>query len=328
MIRAFLYDAEAEDCETSVEEGLPALSEKQLLWIEVTGRDDAEIRKLQELLKLDPQSANELRSAHRTFELNNYGVYFQFDVLTIAVQNGGKIEAPRVPNVLKIDFIVGKQWLVTVNDEELQFLQAFRDQDRGETLIGNLSPASLAAALLDWHLNGFLTAMERLESFVDALDLQMLARKSIRQSLLAQVVAGRRYVSSLGRMLGPQRAVFYGLSRPDFALVAESNAAAHYAALEHRFERTLDSVEHGRELMKGSFDLYSTRVNETTNVLIRRLTFLSLMLGMVGAAAGIFGMNFETPYTESGVYGFWAVLAGLGAFIALSAALSFYRKWI
>ena len=105
----------------------------------------------------------------------------------------------------------------------------------------------------------------------------MLAGRSIRSDLLDQVVSGRRYVSGLRRTLAPQRSVFYGLSRPDFALVAESSAAVHFKSLEHRFERALDTVEHGRELVQGSFDLYTTRVAETTNLLIRRLTFLSLI---------------------------------------------------
>src|SRR6185436_14970098 len=168
----------------------------------------------------------------------------------------------------------------------------------------------------------YLAALEKLEAFVDALDVRMLAGKSVRDDLLGQLVSGRRYVSNLRRNLAPQRSVFYGLSRPDFSLVATSNAAEHFKSLEHRFERALDTVEHGRELTQGSFDLFSTRVAETTNVLIRRLTFLSLMLGVIGAVAGIFGMNFETPYTATGVRGFWLVIGGLVVLAALSATVS------
>jgi Mg2+ and Co2+ transporter CorA len=186
----------------------------------------------------------------------------------------------------------------------------------------------LEASLLDWHLTGYLAAVEKLETFVDRLDVRMLAGRSIRTDLLDRVISGRQYVSGLGRTLAPQRSVFYGLSRPDFTLIANSNAAEHFKALEHRFERALDTVEHGRDLVQGSFDLFTTRVAETTNVLIRRLTFLSLMLGAIGAVAGIFGMNFETPYTATGTRGFWLVLGGLGFLVLVSGAISRYRKWI
>ena len=98
--------------------------------------------------------------------------------------------------------------------------------------------------------------------------------------------------------------------------------------MEHRFERALDIVEHGRELVKGTFDLYSARLGEKTNVLIRRLTFISILLGAVGAVAGVFGMNFETPYTQSGVLGFWLVMGTLFSFMVTFGAISLWKKWI
>jgi magnesium transporter len=67
--------------------------------------------------------------------------------------------------------------------------------------------------------------------------------------------------------------------------------------------------------------------SETTNVLIRRLTFLSLMLGTIGAA-GIFGMNFQTPYTSTGVVGFWLVIIALGILLVTAIAVGRIRKWV
>ena len=88
----------------------------------------------------------------------------------------------------------------------------------------------------------------------------------------------------------------------------QSDAAAHYESLERRFERAVGAVDHARELVNGSFDLFTTRTAEATNDLVRRLTFITMMLGVIGAIAGIFGMNFETPYTQTGVVGFWEVI--------------------
>jgi magnesium transporter len=52
------------------------------------------------------------------------------------------------------------------------------------------------------------------------------------------------------------------------------------------------------------------------------------MLGVIGAVAGVFGMNFETPYTQTGVIGFWIVIGALGAFIGIAAGLARRRGWI
>jgi Mg2+ and Co2+ transporter CorA len=44
--------------------------------------------------------------------------------------------------------------------------------------------------------------------------------------------------------------------------------------------------------------------------------------------AGVFGMNFETPYTQTGVIGFWIVISALGAFISAAIILAQRRDWI
>ena len=139
---------------------------------------------------------------------------------------------------------------------------------------------------------------------------------------------GRGYISGLRRLLVPHRSIFYGLSGADVALITGSPAGDPFINLEHRFERVFDIVEHGRDLVRSSFDLYSARIAETTNVLIRRLTFISIMLGAIGAVAGIFGMNFDTPYAHTGEMGFWLVVASLGALGVAFGLVSRWRKWI
>jgi Mg2+ and Co2+ transporter CorA len=226
-----------------------------------------------------------------------------------------------------LEFLVGARWILTVHEGELPFLQAFRDQDKGETLIGALSPQALTASLLDWHLSDYFEAVTELEGFLDRLDEAMLGR-SARRNLLPGVVGTRRRVSELRRLLGLQRSVFYGLSRPDFTHVVESDAAAHYRSLERRFERAVDAVDHARELVNGSFELFTTRTAESTNDLVRRLTIVTTLLGFVGAVAGIFGMNFDTAFSRSGTAGFWAVLTAQLAVIVPALFIARRRGWI
>jgi Mg2+ and Co2+ transporter CorA len=329
-VRAFLYDADGQDREVPVPETLPELEERQLLWIAVAGRDQGALARVRDLFHLDPQAFRDLTGAGYCPLLNRHGEYFHCALWAIADREppGDRPAEPPELKAVRLDLLIGKNWLVTAADEEIAFLADFRDEDRGETLLGVLSSASLAAALLDLHLTRFLSALEEVEGFVDSLDMKILSESPNDNALLHRVLAGRRFIASLRRELAPQRTVFYGLSRPDFSLVADAEAGAHFAALERRFERAIDTIEHARELVQGSFDLFTTRLAETTNALIRRLTFLSLALGAVGAVAGIFGMNFQTPYTNSGVFGFWMVIGVLGIAVALSAVIARWRRWI
>jgi magnesium transporter len=329
VIQTFLYNADGHDQEVHLDQQcLVGLDERTLLWVDVDGRNRDEVEHLASLFDLDRGSVRELLNPQEAPYLDNYGEYFQFDVIGLSRgENGNGDRALTKWLPIQLDFLVGPRWIITVHDGELPFLRAFHDQGKGETVIGALTPPALAASLLDWHLSAYFEAVSELEEFLDRLDEAMLAH-SARRSLLAGVVGMRRKVSQLRHFLNQQRPVFYGLSRPDFAQIFEADAAAHYQSLERRFERAVDAVDHARELVNGSFELFTTRMAEATNDLVRRLTFVTVMLGVIGAVAGVFGMNFETPYTQTGVVGFWVVIGALGAFIGIAAGLARRRGWI
>jgi Mg2+ and Co2+ transporter CorA len=325
VIQAFLYDADGHDREVELnDQCVGELGERNLLWVDVIGREPTELSYLARLFDLDRRSIRELLQPQNDLYLENYGEYFQFDVVALK-DNGEKAHAERDP--VHLEFLVGLRWIISVHDEPLGFLEAFRDQDKGETLTGALSPPALVASLLDWHLTSYFEALAGLEAFVDRVDEAMLGR-STKDSHLAGLVALRRRISRLRRLLVLQRPVFYGLSRPDMAQVVNSDAGAHYRSLERRFERAVDAADHARELVHGSFDLFSTRAAEATNDLVRRLTFVTMLLGVTGAIAGIFGMNFDTPHQGYGALGFWGVVGFILLLIAVAVMLGRRKKWI
>ena len=328
MIKMFLYNAAGRDRELELKMTLPKLSSQQLLWIDITGRDEGDIERVAQILKLDSQCTNDLKKNTSGFRINTYGGYLHFDVASLEIQDEGAFSYRSKPKSVRLDFIVGKLWLVTVHHERLQFLDEFREQDRGETLIGRLNAAALASSLLDWHLDPYLEASEKLENFCDDLDQRIIQSVPKDSDILPEIVQSRLYISGLRRLLLPQRSVFYGLSRADVALITADTSENPFNNLEHHYERAVDIVEHGRDLVRSSFDLYSTRIAETTNVLIRRLTFISIMLGAIGAVAGVFGMNFDTSYAHTGEFGFWAVVISLSILGSVFAIVSRWKKWI
>jgi Mg2+ and Co2+ transporter CorA len=60
------------------------------------------------------------------------------------------------------------------------------------------------------------------------------------------------------------------------------------------------------------------------NFLIRRLTFITLVVGALGAIAGIWGMNFEVEYFKYAENGFWLTIA---AMISLTLGLTILARW-
>jgi Mg2+ and Co2+ transporter CorA len=185
----------------------------------------------------------------------------------------------------------------------------------------------LAASLLDWHLGDYFDEVSRIESAVDKLDERVL-RETTSKSLLGRMVALRRRVSRLRAVLVAQREVFYGLSRPDFSLVTDSGAAPFYEALAQRFERAVDEVERARNVVVGSFDLFTSRTSQQTNDLVKVLTFLTAIVGFCAAIAGLMGMNFKLAFFDTGLVGFSLVTGGLILVAAVAVIYARRRNWI
>ena len=332
-IEAYFYDADGRDRQISLEDvSVDTLGPENLLWIDVHDHDPAELESVRALLELRPDvwTADD---ASRS-QLENYGEYFRFSVGTAPTQNhGGEnhrsqlAEEHGVPGSVRVDFIVHERWLVTVRDGDVPCFERFRDQDKADTLIGLLTGQALAASLLDWHLGEYFQEVSKIEEAVDRLDERVL-RESATRSLLGRMVALRRRVSKLRSLLVAQREVFYGLSRPDFALVTDSGAAPFYEGLVTRFERAVDEVERTRDVVVGSFELFTSRTGQQTNDLVKVLTFLTAIVGFCAAIAGLMGMNFKLAFFETGLKGFSLVTGGLVLVALISVAYARHRDWI
>ena len=329
-VTAYLYDVEGRDREVELSaDTLKSVGERHLLWVDADTRHDADLRPVADLLELEPATLRALLRPEGQ-QLDNYGAYTHFSVHTApgtlvdreTGENGAAIHGGT-----RVDFIVCAKWLLTVHVGEIAFIDSFREQDEAETTLGTLTPYDFAASLLDAHLEAYFEEVARIESLIDRLDEQALTQPSSR-SLLGRMVSLRRRVSRLRILLSAQRGIFYGLSRPDLQTVSQSGASPHFQVLVGRFERAIDEVEHTRDLVVGSFELFATRTAQQTNDLVKVLTYLTAVVGVCAAVAGIFGMNFETDFFSSGDAGFYLTIGALIATIIIATIVARWRSWI
>lgn len=329
---AFRYDAKGHDQDVDLTaEQLRSIQDNQLLWIDVDQPSDEDLRILQELLSLDPSSIDRISRTSQP-RVDKYPDYLQFAVITSPksrIEDGRptrrRNSTPGSEDLLH--FLVAERWIVTIHCGPLQLFEEFRAKDRAETAIGDLSTADFAASLLDLHLEAYFDEIARIEESVDALDEAALINPSGR-TLLARMVAVRRRVAKLRASLAAQRAVFYSLSRPDLQIASDAGRTPHLQVLIARYERALDEAEHARDLIVGSFELFASRTAQQTNELVQILTYLTAIIGICAAVAGLFGMNFETSFFRSGDVGFYSTLIGLLILAILATVVARWRNWI
>jgi magnesium transporter len=315
-----LFDATADDREIELDaSAIKRLSDRQLLWVAVSGDDNAELRRVGELFALEPQSIRNLENPIGQPRLDVLERYFEVNVVAI-----GDDERP-VP----MDLLAGPNWVITVHHQKVDFLEPFRQQLSGDRELGRIEAPSFLAALLDWQLGTYFKLVDELERAVDVLDERALrgGDREDRTDLLAEMVQLRHRIGRIRRTIAPQREVFAALARPGFELLATSESAAHFRALQARVERAIDAIENARELLIGSFDLYMTQTAQRTNDVMRVLTIVNVILLPAVVLAGIMGMNFKVGFFENTDL-FWIVIVAMVVIAAGSLAIARWRRWL
>ena len=211
---------------------------------------------------------------------------------------------------------IGPNVVVTVHRRPVEFLARVLDNEADHLRIGGLEATSFATGLLDRMLTDFLDARDAFETALDRLELAVL--RGPRPRHLAELQALRHTASKLRRFLAAQRDLFDALGRPDFDPRLSDAAERHCRAVSGRYGDVMQAIETARELVNGSFDLYTSRAAESTNQAMHTLTIVTVVMGLAATVAGVLGMNFEAPLFNTGERGF-AIAAGVIAAIVLGA---------
>ena len=324
--RALLYSADALDRELDDLDGVDvgALSDRQLLWIDLASADAAEREAVARKLDCDPNLLALDERHQKRPALANYGHLFRLTAMAV-----GLPEAQQKARARWMALLAGPNYVVSVHNGDIDFVQELRDREKGDTMIGALSAESFVASLLDWMLNSYFQALEVLVREIDSFEVAVLSKKKVDAThhLTDTLIQARRRVAEVRRLLIAHRDVFYGLARPDFMATEKEESRPHFIALNARLERAEDDVDHTRELIVGAFELLSTRAAQKTNETMRVLTFVTVLLGTLALVAGVMGMNFDLPFFKASA-NFWVVTGFMIGGTALSVLLAIWRKWI
>jgi len=294
----------------------------ELLWVDLTDAPPEAVDQVWKALELDEQF-KPVQPEPTYPGLWKLRTHFVARVVSVSVGPELQYEG----TVLTL--IAGQDFVVTCHAREIDFLTELKSrQDEALSDIGCLGEASFVATLLDWHLSTYFDAGAAFEIEIERLEVGILSDDPPGRAALPQLRLLRKSASRLRRMLAPHRAVFDGLSRPDFAPEDRSEVTRHLHALDTRFERAMDIVENARELVVGSFQLFSTQTELQTNERMKLLTFVTVVLGLLAVIAGVLGMNFNAGFFESRAEGF-AIAVGCMALLGLVAvAVGRKRRWI
>jgi magnesium transporter len=297
-------------------DGRVRIAKDELLWVALVDPSADELEMVGRALALHEESAQALGSPAAEPSATVRG-----DAVEVVVRAPGAKPSDR-PTVLQI--LVGSGWVVTNHERPIPYLQEHREKIQDQREVGLLSPVEFLADLLHWHVEAFLRAAEQLETEVEKLDDAALRSE---RGLVDRLVAMRRRVAHVRRMLTPHREVYAELTRPDFLPKLNEAEERALADAGRRLERALDAIADARDMLIGTFDVHMTRTAQRTNDVMKALTLATVILLPSVVLAGIMGMNFEVSFFEISEL-FWVVLVIMAVLAIGTLVAARWRGWL
>ncbi len=318
-VRTRLFDADHRDHQVELTPTIvDGLSDRQLLWVDVTGELDAV--GLRNLTRSLPTRADDLR---RTWadtggpRLDIHGDYFALRV--IARDQGRK------PGEV-LDLLAARDLVVTHHAGPLPFLDDLDQRIESDTALGQIDSTGFVAAVLEAFVTANLERLDDIEAAVDRLDTEALRTTS--RDLLDGMVEVRHGIALLRRQLAAHRDVFAALAGADFEAIVGSGSTAHLQRLADRLQSTIEAVDASREALVGTFDIHMTRTAQRTNDIMKTLTMVNVLLLPAAVVAGFMGMNEKPPWGLDDPAVFWIVVALLVVIALGTVLLLRVRRWI
>ena len=321
MATALLFDRDEAEHVDNWESLVDRLGRKSLLWIDLSRPDDKELDNLQQAFELAEESRHRLEADDDGPYFGDFGGYVHVRAFAPLAADGA--------DLCPIDCLVSEHWLVTAHSQDAEVIEHFRGRaadGSGET--GRLDGLQFLATMLEWVLNEYLEAFDRIEDELAEIEGDLLVESPADpDKCLRALVTLRREIRDLRAALVSHREVFLALTRPELEAIADSQHAARFGSLRSRLEDTIQSARDCRDSVVGSFDVLHARTEQRTNEIVKVLT-LGSMLFLPGAlVAGILGMNFRVGFFAYDVL-FWVVLATIVAMMAAVFVAARLRDWI
>jgi magnesium transporter len=256
------------------------------VWVDVQGfRDEDKLWQMAEVFGLHPlvleDATNVPQRAKSQVHAHEHVIVCRVPVLGAE----GQVETPQAC------LIVGRGWLITVQDHSRGFFESVRSQLReGVDEIRKQGVDYLAYALVDAVVDRYFPVVTDLAEQLEDLEADVAERAHPSQLVSIQRV--RRALAVIRRVGWPQREALGELAREPSPFFSES-ARVYLRDAEQHIRQIVELADSSRELAGLATEIYLSQISQRTNEVMKVLTLVSSIFIPLTFIVGVYGMNFE-----------------------------------
>ena len=289
-------------------------------WVDLKAPEDAERRLLSEVFGFHPLSVEDAVSALQFPKVEAYPGYLYVVLHGIHSEPQDTQFATR-----DVDFFLGRNYLVTVHDGDSRSIHAIHEVCTRHEHILKEGPVALMHRIVDRMIDNYRPVFEEIEARVGRLEEEAYAG---HERLSRRVMRLKRDVSSMRRVLVPQRDAIGRLARREFPAISDEMTYRFRDVYDHVVRLTEEAVLF-QDRITGIFEVNLSSVSNRLNQVMKLLTVMSTIFLPLTVLTGMWGMNITIPHFPGGPeVQFWWIF-GLMVVICVAMLVFFRRnKWL
>ena len=225
-----------------------------------------------------------------------------------------------------VDFFLGRNFLVTVHDGRSRSISTIKELCARHDRALSEGPAALMHRIVDSMVDNYRPEIEGIEKHMEELeDLAVLGQ---RQDLVRSILDLKRDLSSLRRVVIPQRDAVGRLARREFGIISDEMAYRFRDVHDH-LVRLSDEAFILQDRVTGILEAHLSAVSNRLNLIVKVLTVMSTIFLPLTVLTGMWGMNIDLPRFPGGdAAQFWWIAGVMLVIVGTMLAMFRRRHWI
>jgi magnesium transporter len=204
------------------------------------------------------------------------------------------------------DFFLAANFLVTVHDGKRRSIEHVGQLcSRADHILAE-GPVALLHRIVDIMVDHYRPEVDELEARLDEVEEHVINDPAA--SLTGEILAVKRDITGLRRIVVPQRDAVGRLARREFDLIGQE-MAYRFRDVYDQFARMADDAIVFQDRVTGVLDAHLATVSNRLANVSKVLAVIAALLGPMTVITGLFGMNVPLPtLLGSPEYQFWEIV--------------------
>jgi magnesium transporter len=293
-----------------------------MLWVDMirpTAEEGHEI--LVNTFHFHPLAVEDAMGAIHHPKIESYGRYLYLILHGIDYQVEDHFFATR-----DVDFFLGANYLVTVHDGGSRSLGRVQEMCRAHERILAEGPVGLLHRIIDSMVDNYRPEIELLET--EMTELEEKAILGLEENLLRPILSLKRDLSSLRRVVIPQRDAVGRLARREFPQITDE-MAYRFRDVYDNLVRVTDESTLFQDRVTGILEGHLSSISNRLNRVMKVLTVMSTLFLPMTVLTSMWGMNIPLPHLPGGDHAqFWWVLAMMVGMAAVMLWMFRRKRWV